>query len=106
MTESDAAPTRPSAAPTWPTIGGGALPIRRILSVQPQRLGDVLCATPLVTALRRQFAQAHLTLLVRPGMDALLQGNPDVDDVLFYDRDATRYSPARLLQFIRMLRQG
>lgn len=89
----------------WPSIGYGTLPIRRILVVQTQRLGDVLCATPLLTALRNQFPLAHLEALVHAPHDALLRENPDLDGVITYDRQTTHRSLASRLRFIGELRE-
>ena len=57
----------------WLSVDGGKRPLRRILVVQTQRLGDVVLATPVFTALRRQFPEAHLTALVHRPHDAVLQ---------------------------------
>jgi len=95
----------PEPAATWPSIGYGTLPIRRILLVQSQRLGDVLCATPLFTAVRAQFPQAHIAALVHSPMDVLLRGNPDLNEVLTYDRQSTHRSVVARLRFIGELRE-
>ncbi|MGH7128913.1 MAG: glycosyltransferase family 9 protein [Planctomycetaceae bacterium] len=44
--------------------------------------GDVLLATPLLTALRRACPDAILDVLVYRGQSGILEGNPDVDEVL------------------------
>ncbi|UCE01487.1 MAG: glycosyltransferase family 9 protein [Candidatus Latescibacterota bacterium] len=63
----------------------------RILVVRPDRVGDVILATPLIRALRQTFPDAHLTALVRPYTSPLLENSPHLDDVLLDDpggRDA------------------
>jgi len=96
---------RPAAqAATWPTIGGGRLPLRRVLVVQTQRLGDVVCATPLFTALRRQFPQAHLAALVHAPHQVLLEANPEIDEVLTYDRQSSHRSLVSRFRLISELR--
>lgn len=92
------------AADTWPAIGGGAIPVRRILVVQTQRLGDVLCATPLFSALRGQFPRAEITALVHRPFDRVLEGNPDLDCVLTYDRQSSHRGWGDRLQLARELR--
>jgi heptosyltransferase-3 len=99
------APDAPPEAATWPSIGYGTLPIRRILVVQTQRLGDVLCATPLFTALRRQFPRAHLAALVHRPQDQILLGNPDLNEVLTYDRQTSHRSLVDRIRFIGELRE-
>jgi heptosyltransferase III len=98
-------PESPGAkAGTWPAIANGRIPLRRILVVQTQRLGDVLCATPLFTALRNQFPQAHLAALVHHPLDVLLENSPDLDQVLTYDRQTTHRSVRSRLRFAHALR--
>jgi ADP-heptose:LPS heptosyltransferase len=91
---------------TWPSIGGGKIPLRRILVVQTQRLGDVVVLTPLFTALKRQFPEAHVTALVHRPHDVVLQNNPDVDAVLTYDRQTKHRSPLARIQLAREVRAG
>lgn len=90
---------------TSPKIGYGTLPLRRILVVQTQRLGDVLCATPVFTALRRRFPRAHLTALVHRPLDDILVANPDLDEVMPYDRHTTHRSFWSRLLLIPELRE-
>ena len=91
---------------THPTIGHGTLPIRRILIVQTQRLGDVLCATPLFTAVRNRFPGARIGALVHSPNELLLEGNPDLDEVIAYDRRTTHRSLVSRLRFIAELREA
>jgi heptosyltransferase III len=59
------------------------LPSRpRILVITLRRLGDVLLATSLIRSIRRGFAEAVLDVLVFRGSDAILSGNPDIDNVM------------------------
>lgn len=88
-----------------PGIGYGTLPVRRILVVQTQRLGDVLCVTPVFTALRRRFPRAHLTAMVHRPMDEILAGSPDLDEVMAYDRHTTHRSFWSRLLLIPELRE-
>lgn len=57
-------------------------PPRRILVIKPDHLGDVLLLTPALTALRRTFPDAHITLLIGPWATRLVAGNQAVDSVL------------------------
>ena len=96
-----------SPAPvTWPAVGYGTLPLRRVLVVQTQRMGDVLCATPVLAALRRELPGVHITALVHHPFQVVLQESPDVDAVLTYDRKGDDRSLARRLQLIGTLREG
>ncbi len=59
-----------------------SVPPRRILLVCTQRIGDVLLMTPLLRSLRRAWPAARLEVLVLPGTEGVLAGNPDVDELL------------------------
>lgn len=89
----------------WPTIGYGTYRFRRILVVQTQRMGDVLCATPLFTALRRQFPKSQLGALVQSASVPVLAGNPDLDEVVPYDLSLMRRSLLHRIRFIGELRE-
>lgn len=57
-------------------------PIRRILVIRPDHLGDVLFTTPALHALRCAFPAARLSVLLGPWSAAVLAGNPDADEIL------------------------
>jgi heptosyltransferase-3 len=57
-------------------------PPRRILVVCIQRLGDVLLATALISALARQWPAAQIDVLVNANSAVTLQGNPDIGSVI------------------------
>ena len=63
---------------------------RRIAIVKPSALGDIVHALPVLSALRRRFPDAHLTWVVNQGYAPLLEGHPDLDAVLPFDRGAAR----------------
>ncbi|MCR5440097.1 MAG: glycosyltransferase family 9 protein [Selenomonas sp.] len=58
----------------------------RILIVRLSAIGDVLHATAVVHNLKRIYPNCHLTWLVSPPADSLLQNNPDIDELLIWDR--------------------
>ena len=57
-----------------------------VLVPQTSFLGDVVLTTPLVTALRHRLRPRRLVLMVRPESRALVDGHPDVDEVLVDDK--------------------
>jgi len=60
-----------------------ALPDRpRILVVALRRLGDVLLATPLIRSCKGAWPDAAIDVLVFRGTESIVEGNPDVADIL------------------------
>jgi heptosyltransferase-2 len=59
---------------------------KRILIVRTDRLGDVILSTPVIKNLRLAFPQSYLAFLCRPYTREVLEGNPDLDEVIIYDK--------------------
>lgn len=59
-----------------------AAPVRRIVYLKPDHLGDVLLATPVLAELRAAFPTAQISALVGPWSQVVLAGNPHVDALL------------------------
>lgn len=55
---------------------------QRILVIKLSSLGDIVHALPAVSALRQRFPHARLSWLVKEIWAPILEGNPDIDDVL------------------------
>ena len=62
----------------------------RIALLKPSALGDIVHSLPVLAALRRRFPAAHLTWIVNSGYRSLLEGHPDLDAILPFDRGAVR----------------
>lgn len=60
----------------------------RVLVVCTQRIGDVLLATPLARSVKSAWPDAQLDFLVLPGTQGVLEGNPDVNQVLVFTQRA------------------
>lgn len=58
----------------------------RILVVRRDNIGDLVCTTPLFTALRQRFPQAWIGALVNSYNAPVLAGNADLDEVLAYTK--------------------
>lgn len=63
---------------------------KRIVLLKPSALGDIIHCLPLLGAVRRRFPQAHLAWVVNRSYAPLLDGHPDLDDVIPFDRGAVR----------------
>lgn len=75
--------------------------VRRLLIVKPSSLGDVVHALPTLAALRRRFPSATFSWLVKREWAEVLEGNPDLDEVLAVDLSAQGWPAA-----IRAVREG
>ena len=62
----------------------------RILVIRRDNIGDLVCTTPLVAALRERYPGAHIAALVNTYNEAVLAGNPDVDTVYAYEKGKHR----------------
>jgi len=60
--------------------------IRSLVIFKMRNIGDVLMITPVLRALRETFPTARISVVVNSGTEAMLAGNPDVDEVLVYQR--------------------
>lgn len=77
-------------------------PPKRVLVVCTQRIGDVLLATPLARSVKAAWPETQLDFLVLPGTQGVLEGNPDVNQVLaFPQRASLREKLAQLAKIWR-----
>src|SRR5258708_8371674 len=63
---------------------------QRIAIVKPSALGDIAHSLPVLSALRRRFPDAHLSWIVNRGYVPILEGHPDLNAVIPFDRGALR----------------
>src|SRR3978361_1007073 len=61
-------------------------PPRRILIIKPSAIGDVVHALPVLNLLRRRWPAAHISWLVANRCAGLLEGHPQIDEVIQFDR--------------------
>ncbi len=60
--------------------------VRRILVVRNDNIGDLLCTTPALRALRQAFREASLAILVPEHCRPVVERNPDVNEILTYNK--------------------
>ena len=58
----------------------------RILLIRRDNIGDLVCTTPMITALREKFPKAYLAALVNSYNAPVLANNPALDKVFSYDK--------------------
>jgi len=59
---------------------------RRILLIKPSSLGDLVHALPVLHGLRRRYPQARIDWLAGTSFAPLIEGHPDLDEVIRFDR--------------------
>ncbi|MBI5234095.1 MAG: glycosyltransferase family 9 protein [Deltaproteobacteria bacterium] len=59
---------------------------RKILVVRNDNLGDVICTTPAIEALRKTFPDAYIAVLVADYTREALEGNPFIDRLYSYEK--------------------
>ena len=62
----------------------------KFLLVKLNHLGDTLLLTPTLAGLRKKYPDAQIDVVVRPGCEAVLEGNPDVSNVFVSDAAFSR----------------
>lgn len=79
-------------------------PSPRILIVKMWAIGDILMATPLLRALRRQYPGCHITWFVDKRYAAILDGNPLIDDVIAFDNRLwqRRFRYGQIMPYLQM----
>ncbi len=88
--------------------------VDKILIIRLSAIGDIVMASPLITAFRQRYPQAHIAWLVQSEAYDLLAANKQLDNVIVWPRNQWRdlWRQRRLLslikaifQFVRDLRQ-
>jgi lipopolysaccharide heptosyltransferase II len=90
---------KPESAP-----GSGRF-YRRILVTRTDRLGDVLLSTPVIKALRKKFPQSYIGMMVSPYTRDVLDGNPDLDEVIIFDKSGVNKGWRGILGIAAYLRK-
>ena len=65
----------------------------RVLLIRTSALGDVVNCLPVLTALRRHRPEARIGWVIERSMAPLLEGHPDLDDLLLVDLRGWRKRP-------------
>lgn len=63
-----------------------ATPPGRVLIIKPSAIGDVVHALPVLNILRTRWPQSHIAWLVTPTCAGLLEGHPQLDEVIPFER--------------------
>lgn len=71
---------------------------QRILVVCTRRIGDVLLVTPLIRSLRRAWPQAQIDALIFRGTAGVLEGNPDLGELIVVPERSSKIARWRELR--------
>jgi|SRR5690349_8120778 len=79
-------------------------PPQRILLIKPSALGDVVHALPVLNLLKRRWPEAQVSWLIGSAFAGLLEGHPQLHEVIRFDRDrfaSAWWNPAALIELAR-----
>jgi lipopolysaccharide heptosyltransferase II len=79
--------------------------IRRVLVIRLDEIGDLVMTTPLLRELRRDLPRAHITLVVKRGLQELVEFCPYVNEVVTFPCSVPHWKRPFVLPF-RALRLG
>ena len=78
--------------------------VRRILVIRLDQIGDIVCALPVFSLLKRRFPEAQISALVSREGEAILKENPFVDEILVFQNNwFSQNRSFHPLQFLKIL---
>jgi lipopolysaccharide heptosyltransferase II len=78
--------------------------MKRILIVNVNWLGDTLFATPFIRAVREKYPKAYMAILTHPRCYEILEGNPNINEIIIYDEKKQHKNILRRFSIIAYLR--
>lgn len=69
--------------------------IKKILVIKLRHIGDVLLTVPVFRALKENFPQARISALVNSGTEEVVSGNPLIDELIVFNRNAKNLNPIK-----------
>lgn len=78
------------------------LKVKKILIRCPNWIGDVMLSIPSVSAVRKAFPSAYISILIKSNLSPLLEGNPDINEIISFEPDLM--SVTEKLKFYRGLK--
>ncbi|MDP1853335.1 MAG: lipopolysaccharide heptosyltransferase II [Candidatus Omnitrophota bacterium] len=79
---------------------------RRIVIFNVNWLGDVLFSTPAIKLLKQSYPGAFISCIIPPHCREILEGNPNLDEIIIYDEKGMHRSIFGKIRFIFSLRKG
>jgi|TARA_B100000959_G_scaffold128723_1_gene135034 lipopolysaccharide heptosyltransferase II len=76
---------------------------KKILIIKTGMIGDVLMAVPAIRLFRSRYPEAKLSLLVGDWARAVIDGNPDLDEIISFDE--TIFIKKNILELFKLIRK-
>ncbi len=76
----------------------------RVCLIKPSALGDIVNALPVLSSLRELWPEAKFSWVVNRSLRGLVEGHPDLEEVILYDRTKGGLSPRTIGRFATFLR--
>ncbi len=77
----------------------------RILLIRLSSLGDIVLTTPAIRAVRANFPNAHIAILVAKQSADILRENPYLNEIITFDRLAKNKNTGEMWRIIHLLRE-
>ncbi|MCX5839550.1 MAG: glycosyltransferase family 9 protein [Deltaproteobacteria bacterium] len=78
--------------------------IKSILFIRIDRVGDMALSTPALRAIKAALPMVQLSVMASPSNAPVIKNNPDVDEVIIYNRSAGLLEKIKLIKVLRSRR--
>lgn len=78
----------------------------RILVVRPDRIGDVVLSTPVISVIHRNYPAAKITFMVQPPIEPIVRGISGVSATLAYDPQGRHHGMGGFWRLVQDIRRG
>lgn len=75
----------------------------KILIFNVNWLGDVLFSTPAIKLIRKIYPRAFISCIVPPRCEEILEGNPNLDEIIVFDEKGIHRGLWEKLKFVKLL---
>lgn len=77
----------------------------KILVIQTAFIGDVILITPLLETLAHEFKNAQLNVIVTPQGKEILDGNPNIKEIIVYDKKGEDKGIFKFFELVKKIRK-
>ena len=80
--------------------------IKRILVARTDKIGDVILTLPVIANLRIAYPDAHIAFLAAEYARKVLEGNPNLNDIILYEPEGKHKGLGGLLELTKLLEEN